>query len=83
MFFILLGFVNSLKPLQLARSGAVSEALGSLSTGAFRRTGRLVFPATLVTFLTWLVCQFGAFQLARRVDAFWLRSTTRNQVFRW
>ncbi|KAJ5750226.1 hypothetical protein N7533_007254 [Penicillium manginii] len=54
MFFILLGFVNSLKPLQLARSGAVSEALGSLSTGAFRRTGRLVFPATLVTFLTWL-----------------------------
>lgn len=75
MFFVLLGFVNSLKPLQLARSGAVSEALGSLSTGAFRRTGRLVFPAALVTFLTWLVSQFGAFQLARRVDAFWLRST--------
>ncbi|KAJ5988941.1 Acyltransferase 3 [Penicillium waksmanii] len=42
MFFVLLGFVNSLKPLQLARSGAVSEALGSLSTGAFRRTGRLL-----------------------------------------
>jgi hypothetical protein len=46
-----------------------------LSTGAFRRTGRLVFPAALVTFLTWLVSQFGAFQLARKVDAFWLRST--------
>lgn len=75
MFFVLLGFVNSLKPLQLARSGAVPETLGSLSTGAFRRTGRLVFPAALVTFLTWLVSQFGAFQLARRVDAFWLRST--------
>ncbi|KAJ5590693.1 hypothetical protein N7450_004665 [Penicillium hetheringtonii] len=75
MFFILLGFVNSLKPLQLARSGAISEALGSLSTGAFRRSGRLVFPAALVTFLTWLICQFGVFQLARRVDAFWLRST--------
>lgn len=75
MFFILLGFVNSLKPLQLARSGAISEALGSLSTGALRRSGRLVFPATLVTFLTWLICQFGVFQLARRVDAFWLRST--------
>lgn len=75
MFFILLGFVNSLKPLQLARSGAIHEALASLSTGAFRRTGRLVFPAALVTVLTWLICQFGAFQLARRVDAFWLRST--------
>jgi peptidoglycan/LPS O-acetylase OafA/YrhL len=76
IFFVLLGFVNALKPLQLARRGATSDALNALSTGAFRRKGRLVFPAALMTFLAWLLCQFGVFQLARQVDAYWLRATS-------
>jgi peptidoglycan/LPS O-acetylase OafA/YrhL len=76
IFMVLLGFVNALKPLQLARRGATSDALNALSTGAFRRKGRLVFPAALMTFLTWLLCQFGVFQLARQVDAYWLRATS-------
>ncbi|KAJ5561749.1 hypothetical protein N7535_003790 [Penicillium sp. DV-2018c] len=76
IFVVLLGFVNSLKPLQLARRGATSDALAALSTGAFRRIGRLVAPAALVTILTWLLCQVGVFQFARRVDAYWLRTTS-------
>ncbi|KAJ5749214.1 uncharacterized protein N7511_010910 [Penicillium nucicola] len=76
IFMVLLGFVNALKPLQLARRGATSDALSALSTGAFRRKGRLVFPAALMTFLAWLLCQFGVFQLARQVDAYWLRATS-------
>lgn len=73
---MLLGFVNALKPLRLARQGATSDALASLSTGVLRRKGRLVFPATLITVLAWLACQFGVFQLGRRVDAYWLRATS-------
>ncbi|OQD89667.1 hypothetical protein PENANT_c002G01155 [Penicillium antarcticum] len=76
IFMVLLGFVNALKPLQLARRGATADALSTLSTGAFRRKGRLVFPAALMTFLAWLLCQFGVFQLARQVDAYWLRATS-------
>lgn len=76
IFLVLLGFVNALKPLQLARRGATADALAALSTGAFRRKWRLVFPAALMTILAWLLCQFGAFQLGKRVDAYWLRATS-------
>ncbi|KAJ5360804.1 Acyltransferase 3 [Penicillium concentricum] len=76
IFLVLLGFVNALKPLQLARRGATADALATLSTGAFRRKWRLVFPAALMTILAWLACQFGVFQLGRRVDAYWLRATS-------
>ncbi|KAJ5950317.1 uncharacterized protein N7479_008730 [Penicillium vulpinum] len=76
IFLVLLGFVNALKPLQLARRGATADALAALSTGAFRRKWRLVFPAALMTILAWLVCQLGGFQLGRRVDAYWLRATS-------
>ncbi|KXG46458.1 Acyltransferase 3 [Penicillium griseofulvum] len=76
IFLVLLGFVNALKPLQLARRGATTDALVALSTGAFRRKWRLVFPAALMTILAWLACQFGVFQLGRRVDAYWLRATS-------
>ncbi|KAJ5793683.1 hypothetical protein N7457_000282 [Penicillium paradoxum] len=76
IFVVLLGFVNALKPLQLARRGAISEALEALSSGAFRRKGRLVVPAALVTVLAWALCQLGVFQLGRRVDAYWLRATS-------
>lgn len=76
---VLLGFVNALKPLQLARRGATSDALATLSTGAFRRKWRLVFPAALMTILAWLLCQFGVYQLGRRVDAYWLRVTSPQQ----
>ncbi|KAJ5135572.1 uncharacterized protein N7515_004850 [Penicillium bovifimosum] len=76
IFVVLLGFVNALKPLQLARRGATSDALAVLSSGSFRRIGRLIVPATLVTFLTWLLCQVGVFQFGRRVDAYWLRTTS-------
>jgi hypothetical protein len=76
IFVVLLGFVNALKPLQLARRGATSDALAALSTGAFRRIGRLVVPAALVTILSWLLCQVGVFQFGRRVDAYWLRTTS-------
>jgi peptidoglycan/LPS O-acetylase OafA/YrhL len=76
IFFVLLGFVNSLKAVQLARVGATNDALNSLATSTFRRTGRLVFPAAAVTVLAWFFCQLGAFDLASRTDAYWIRTTS-------
>lgn len=83
IFFVLLGFVNTLKAVQLARAGAIPEALSSLATSTFRRTGRLVFPAAAVTAIVWSACQLGAFQLARRTDAFWLRATSPAPSAGW
>jgi hypothetical protein len=83
VFFILLGFVNSLKTVQLARAGAVNDALNSLATSTFRRTGRLVLPAAAVTVLSWWFCQLGTFELASRTDSFWLRDTSPKPSVSW
>lgn len=83
VFFVLLGFVNSLKTVQLARVGAVNDALNSLASSTFRRTGRLVFPATAVTILAWFFCQLGAFNLATRTDAYWVRTTSPRPSASW
>ncbi|KAL1969620.1 hypothetical protein VTN77DRAFT_8173 [Rasamsonia byssochlamydoides] len=83
VFFVLLGFVNSLKAVQLARVGAVNDALNSLATSTFRRTGRLVFPATAVTIIAWFFCQLGAFELAARTDAYWIRTTSPRPSASW
>lgn len=83
IFFVLLGYVNSLKAVQLARAGAVNDALSSLASSAFRRTGRLVFPAAAVTVIAWFFCQLGAFQLALKTDAYWLRATSPRPSPSW
>jgi len=45
IFFILMGFVNALKPIQLARDGQVDKALNKLASSSFGRIFRLVLPA--------------------------------------
>jgi peptidoglycan/LPS O-acetylase OafA/YrhL len=83
VFFILLGYVNSLKCIQQSRAGQTDAALGALASSAFRRTGRLVFPAAAVTILAWFACQLGAFQLALYSDAYWLRTTSPEPSSTW
>ena len=83
VFFILLGYVNSLKCIQQSRAGQTDAALGALASSAFRRTGRLVFPAAAVTILTWFVCQLGAFKLSLDSDAYWLRTTSPEPSPSW
>lgn len=72
LFLVLLGFVNALGPLKQARKGDVETALGSLSKSIFRRAFRLVLPATTATIMSWLACQFGAYEIGRQSDAWWL-----------
>lgn len=49
IFFVISGFVLSLKPLALIHKGKHSEALDSLSAAAFRRYLRLYLPVAIVT----------------------------------
>lgn len=83
IFFILLGYANSVKAVQLARVGSVDQALKSLSQSTFRRTGRLVLPATVVTLINWFCCQLGVFELATKTDAFWIRTTSPRPSVSW
>lgn len=83
VFFVLLGYVNSLKAVQLARAGAVGDALSSLATSTFRRTGRLVFPATAITIIAWFICQLGGNKLGTRTDAWWVRETSMEPSESW
>ncbi|KAL5451750.1 hypothetical protein PMIN06_006138 [Paraphaeosphaeria minitans] len=83
IFFVLLGFVNALKPIKQARSGDSESALSGLSTAAFRRSFRLVLPASVATIISWTLCQTGAYELARNSDAYWLYTNTPPQSDSW
>jgi peptidoglycan/LPS O-acetylase OafA/YrhL len=76
VFFILMGFVNALKPLSLARSGKSDAASSKLAASAFSRVCRLMLPAAFATCLSWLLCQLGFYEMSRESDAFWLSQNT-------
>ena len=83
MFFVLSGFVNGLKPLQLIQAGDIEGALSNMSVSSFRRPFRLVLPATAATVIAWLLAQFGAFELGRQSEAYWIRITSPQASPTW
>ena len=76
LFFILTGYVNAMKPIKQARNGNGNQALSGLAFSAFRRTGRLVLPATIATVISWMFCQLGLFEIGRTCEAGWIRDTS-------
>ncbi|KAG8525838.1 uncharacterized protein KY384_000598 [Bacidia gigantensis] len=82
-FIILSGFVNSLRPIKLAKAGQVESALSNLSTSAFRRSFRLFLPALAATVGSWVMCQMGAYETARNSDAYWLSITSPKRSQSW
>lgn len=64
IFFILSGYVCSIKPLKLARAGKAEEARKNIASSAFRRVFRLGGPSIFVTTVSWLFDRFGAFDVA-------------------
>lgn len=52
VFFVISGFVLSIRALTLIRAGRHHAALDAVSTGAFRRFFRLYLPIAAVTLLT-------------------------------
>ncbi|KAL9639971.1 MAG: hypothetical protein Q9204_000880 [Flavoplaca sp. TL-2023a] len=83
VFIILSGFVNSLKAVKLARIGQVEPALSNLAVSSFRRSFRLVLPATAATILSWFITQTGAYDTAKRSNAYWLYTTSPNPSSSW
>ena len=64
IFFIMSGYVCSIKPLKLSRDGKPDEARKNIASSAFRRVIRLGLPAGLATTISWLLCQLGGFDMA-------------------
>jgi hypothetical protein len=57
VFFILLGYVNSLKDTQQPGARQTDATFGPLSSSTFRRTGPLAFSTATVTTLAWFACE--------------------------
>ncbi|KAJ5416950.1 uncharacterized protein N7487_000500 [Penicillium crustosum] len=73
IFAFLTGYVCALKPLKLSRAGDTTGAFETIAKSAFRRPPRLIFPATIALFISWIVAQFGGFIVANRSDCWWCR----------
>ena len=75
-FALLSGYVNSLSAIKKSRAGNLDAALSGIAKSAFRRTGRFMIPAVLSTTLSWLICQFGAYKVAKMASSNWIRDTS-------
>ena len=76
VFFLLSGFVCSLKPLRLARAMKPEEVRTAIAGSAVRRVFRLVVPCTIATVISWILAQFDAFGMAQTVGEDWLHYTS-------
>jgi hypothetical protein len=59
VFFVISGYVLSIKSLRLMRQLQLSDLLDSLASSTFRRGIRLFLPTTASTFLSMLLCYGG------------------------
>lgn len=64
IFFVMSGYVCSMKPLKLCRAGKSEEARKVIASSAFKRIIRLGIPASVATIISWLLANTGAFDLA-------------------
>jgi hypothetical protein len=73
VFFVMSGYVCSIKPLKLARQGKADEVRKVIGSSIFRRQLRLGLPATIATTISWTVDRLGGFALARSLPGnIWL-----------
>ena len=76
IFSLVTGYVCALKPIRQFREGNQAAAFKGISKSAFRRAPRLVLPTSIATCLIWFFCQFGAFEMAKRANSWWLNDQT-------
>ena len=76
IFFLLSGFVCSLKPLRLARAMKPEEVRTVIAGSAVRRVFRLMVPCTIATVISWILAQLGAYAMAQSVGYDWLHYTS-------
>jgi peptidoglycan/LPS O-acetylase OafA/YrhL len=84
IFFVMSGYVCSMKPLKLSRAGKPDEARRSIATSAFRRIIRLGIPASLATTISWFLANVGGFDLAMSLaDECWLNFHSGRPSANW
>ncbi|KAF2666843.1 hypothetical protein BT63DRAFT_320653 [Microthyrium microscopicum] len=66
VFFVVGGYVFSIKPLKLIHSGQKLSFLDALVSSVFRRAIRLYMPAVIATFLTMLTVYCGLWEFPRQ-----------------
>lgn len=76
VFALVTGYINSLGPLKKSRAGNADAALTGIARSSFRRFGRFMIPAILATLISWLACQFGAYNIAHLADSAWIRDSS-------
>lgn len=72
IFFVLSGYVCSMKPLKLSLAGKPEEARRNIASSAFRRVVRLIIPPTLATTISWILANTGAYNMALSLENSWL-----------
>ncbi|KAH6838499.1 acyltransferase family-domain-containing protein [Chaetomium sp. MPI-CAGE-AT-0009] len=74
IFAFLTGFVCAYKPIKLAyQQGNAPAALKSVARSAFRRPPRLILPALIATFISFVMSCLGAYKAANHCDSHWVR----------
>ncbi|KAK3302671.1 acyltransferase family-domain-containing protein [Chaetomium strumarium] len=81
IFAFLTGFVCAYKPLKLAyQQGNAPAALKSVARSAFRRPPRLILPALIATFISFVLSVLGGYKTANRCDSFWVRFDAPDDI---
>lgn len=80
IFAFLTGFVCAYKPLQLILQGEAPKAQRSIARSVFRRPPRLILPAAIATFISFIFCCMGAYRPASRCDMYWVRYDTPSKL---
>ncbi|KAF2123393.1 hypothetical protein P153DRAFT_328451 [Dothidotthia symphoricarpi CBS 119687] len=79
IFFLVTGYVNSIGPIGKSRAGNHDVAFTGIAKSALARSGRLVLPTMLATFLTWLLANTNAYHMTKHVDSTWIRQGWHRQ----
>jgi peptidoglycan/LPS O-acetylase OafA/YrhL len=81
IFFVMSGYVCSIKPLKLARAGNAEASRKVITSSAFRRLLRLGAPAIVATTMSWFLDRLGAFCTARSLPGYcWFSFFTSEEV---
>ncbi|KXX76092.1 hypothetical protein MMYC01_204176 [Madurella mycetomatis] len=81
IFAFLTGFVCAYKPLKLAyQQGNAHASLKSVARSAFRRPPRLILPALIATFISFVLSALRGYKTSNRCDNYWVRFDSPDEV---
>jgi hypothetical protein len=79
IFFLVTGYVNSIGAIGKARAGNYEAAFTGIARSSLARSGRLVLPTMVATFITWLIANVNGYHMTKHVDATWIRQGWHRQ----